>query len=421
MKFFHWLLINKFLMVIFIISNVLSQEWSFMRSLRSLFVVGRNEVDNSGISYPKVRDGIRRQRSIPQNVPFPCDTRLGRSPIPPNSVHRLRPGDIDVVAGLGDSLVAASGALEEFAIGTFIEARGVSWCAGGQGDWRQFFTLPNLLKEFNKNLTGYATGTGEFISSKAGLNVAFPVAATEDALHQAKILVRRMKNNKNIDIKNHWKLVTILFGANDICSGQCYNSQLFSPSKYVLYLRKALDYLKFNLPKTLVNLVPTIDVTVSVRVPRSTMCNILHPLYCACLHQGQNPEMEASKASRSYQNAIKSLISSGRYDDSSDFTVVLQPFITIFNAPNADPLSAPPLDPNMVTYDCFHFSQKGHALAANLLWNNMLEPVGNKSSDGIPRRIMEKILCPTEKAPFFFTNVNSKFFYDTGNQYGIIS
>lgn len=64
-------------------------------------------------------------------------------------MHRLRPGDIDVVGGLGDSLVAGSGALEEFAVGTFIEARGVSWCVGGQGDWRRFLTVPNLLKVLN--------------------------------------------------------------------------------------------------------------------------------------------------------------------------------------------------------------------------------------------------------------------------------
>lgn len=69
-----------------------------------------------------------------------------RSSIPPDNVHRLRPGDIDVIGGLGDSLVAASGALEEFAIGTFIEARGVSWCAGGQDSWRKYLTLPNLIK-----------------------------------------------------------------------------------------------------------------------------------------------------------------------------------------------------------------------------------------------------------------------------------
>ena len=55
-----------------------------------------------------------------------------------------------------------------------------------------------------------------------------------------------------------------------------------------------------------------------------------------------------------------------RYDKSPDFTVVLQPFIKLFNAPNADPRRAPPIDPSLVTYDCFHFSQKGHALGRNI-------------------------------------------------------
>lgn len=69
-----------------------------------------------------------------------------RSTVPPESVHRLRPGDIDVIGALGDSLVAGSGALEEFAIGTFIEARGVSYCIGGQDNWRKYLTVPNILK-----------------------------------------------------------------------------------------------------------------------------------------------------------------------------------------------------------------------------------------------------------------------------------
>jgi len=64
----------------------------------------------------------------------------------------LKPGDIDVIGSLGDSLIAGNGALEEFAVGTFIEARGVSWCIGGQGNWRQFLTLPNILKVYKKML-----------------------------------------------------------------------------------------------------------------------------------------------------------------------------------------------------------------------------------------------------------------------------
>ncbi|XP_043260799.1 phospholipase B1, membrane-associated-like [Colletes gigas] len=406
----------RLLLVLIIAPTVIGSLTDF---LRSIFRLGRNDVVKHGITYPATYSGIRSQPRLPDHFPFPCNTRLGRSLSTPDNVHRLRPGDIDIVGGLGDSLIAGSGALEEFAIGTFIEARGVSWCVGGQGDWRRFLTVPNLLKMFNPNLTGYSTGTGEFISSKAKLNIAFPVAATEDALQQARILVQRIRNDAKVNVNEQWKLVTIFFGANDICSAQCYSPTQFSPARYALHLRRALDFLKITLPRTLVNVVPVIDVTVSVRVPRSAMCNILHPLYCACMHKGTRPDITASKMAYFYQQAIENLIYSGRYDKSADFTVVLQPFMKLFNAPNADPRKASPIDPTLVTHDCFHFSQKGHALAANLLWNNMLEAVGNKTDRGLPE-IFERILCPTERAPYIFTNVNSRHFQMTGSQEEIV-
>lgn len=53
--------------------------------------------------------------------------------------------------------------------------------------------------------------------------------------------------------------------------------------------------------------------------------------------------------------------------------------------------------------------------AANLLWNNMLEPVGNKTTVGLDH-IMERFYCPTEAAPYFFTYNNSVRFLLTGRQ-----
>lgn len=46
--------------------------------------------------------------------------------------------------------------------------------------------------------------------------------------------------------------------------------------------------------------------------------------------------------------------------------MVLQPFSKLFNAPNADPRRAQSIDPTLITHDCFHFSQKGHALGKNM-------------------------------------------------------
>ncbi|XP_014487715.1 PREDICTED: phospholipase B1, membrane-associated-like [Dinoponera quadriceps] len=84
---------------------------------------------------------------------------------------------------------------------SFIKARRVSWCIGGQANWRRFLALPNILNVFNSRLTGYATRTGKFISTAARLNVAFPVAAVGDALQQARILLQRIKSDTKIDTK----------------------------------------------------------------------------------------------------------------------------------------------------------------------------------------------------------------------------
>jgi len=55
--------------------------------------------------------------------------------------------------------------------------------------------------------------------------------------------------------------------------------------------------------------------------------------------------------------------------------------------------------------DCFHFSAKGHAAAGEALWNNMMEPVGQKSTswsaDG------KHVFCPSEDRPYLATYKNS--------------
>ncbi|XP_020298546.1 phospholipase B1, membrane-associated-like, partial [Pseudomyrmex gracilis] len=88
----------------------------------------------------------RTQSSIPINISFPCDVTNGRSPNVPNSVHKLRPGDIDVIAAMGDSLTAAAGALATSIVHILIENRGISPSGGGQATWREFLTLPNIIK-----------------------------------------------------------------------------------------------------------------------------------------------------------------------------------------------------------------------------------------------------------------------------------
>lgn len=54
------------------------------------------------------------------------------------------------------------------------------------------------------------------------------------------------------------QLITMFFGANDLCSGQCYDKDGTTPLQHSKKLQKALDYLQANLPRTLVNLVPVL-------------------------------------------------------------------------------------------------------------------------------------------------------------------
>ncbi|XP_045460804.1 phospholipase B1, membrane-associated-like [Harmonia axyridis] len=403
------------------LTNVLGQR-SIIDSLYNYF--SKTTMINGGnfiIQYPKRVGNVRKQKPFSPYMQFPCANTtskgIGRSLYPPNSVHKLRPGDIDVIGAMGDSLIAGNGAMEEYALGTMIEYRGISWCAGGEGTWREYLTLPNILKEYNPNLTGYSTGTGEFLSEHSRLNVAYPVSADEDALRQAKILVKKMKSDPKIDIKNHWKMITIFFGANDICSAQCFDKDKGSATSHVRQLMYALDYLQSALPRTFVNLIPVLDVSVSLRVKRTMMCRFLHAFFCACFHHQGGNEMETViRAARSYQYAEEQLVNSGRYDVKEDFTVVLQPFMKLFNAPN-DPAHYydEVIDISYITHDCFHFSQKGHALGANLLWNNLLEPVGRKSMKMV-NYVMEKFNCPSKESPYLFTNRNSRNYLATGRQ-----
>lgn len=119
----------------------------------------------------------RVQQQFSNDTKFFCDVNGpgARSKVPPKSVHMLRPGDIDVIGAMGDSLTAGNGVFALDVLQVLLEGRGASWSIGGQRTWRNFLTLPNMLKEFNPNLYGYSIadqGTAAERSSR--FNVAEP-------------------------------------------------------------------------------------------------------------------------------------------------------------------------------------------------------------------------------------------------------
>lgn len=87
-------------------------------------------------------------------------------------------------------------------------------------------------------------------------NVAEIGAMSRDISYEAKILVKRMRSDPNVDIQRHWKLVTILIGPNDFCLDFCYQAAPERSSEnHRRELIETLRVLRDNLPRTIVNLV----------------------------------------------------------------------------------------------------------------------------------------------------------------------
>ncbi|KAL1454290.1 hypothetical protein WDU94_010562 [Cyamophila willieti] len=61
---------------------------------------------------------------------FPCDLSSARSPSIPDDINQLRPGDIDIVGVLGDSISAGNGIASTNPMQVSTENRGLSWSGG---------------------------------------------------------------------------------------------------------------------------------------------------------------------------------------------------------------------------------------------------------------------------------------------------
>ncbi|KAM6954363.1 phospholipase B1, membrane-associated-like [Aplochiton taeniatus] len=344
---------------------------------------------------------------------LPCED-LSPSNSPPESVHALRPGDINVVAAVGDSLTAGNGigANPNNLLDVLRQFRGLSWSIGGDENLTTVTTLPNILKHFNPLLTGYSTGTGKQDTPQAFLNQAVAGQRSKDMPKQVRNLVARMKNDSSINFESDWKVITMFIGGNDICD-YCSNSLYYSVDNYVRHIREALDYLHKMVPRALVNLVEPLHIVPlremhldpSVKCP-TWLVKILCP--CVILPEGSSTALQQlDDINRRYQQALNALVESGRYDTNPYFTVIIQPFLREIIVPQLE--DGRP-DRSYFSPDCFHLSQKAQTLMARGLWNNMLEPLGNKTTrqDFSPGTSLK---CPSKASPFVRTYHNSNYTY----------
>jgi phospholipase B1 len=332
-------------------------------------------------------------------VDFPC-TALTPSPTVPTSVHALRPADIQHVAAIGDSLTAANGAKAITIIALLVEYRGVSWSIGGDESLRTVVTLPNIIRQFNSNLYGQSTGTGNRDKPNAVFNVAKAGAISVDMAEQADILVNRMTTALGASrFASEWKLVTFFIGGNDLCAF-CKDTNVYSAKTYRDNVKRALDILHAKMPRTLVNFVTVLNVAELEDLHEGLVCQNMQLFLCDCAINKDTRE-QVRVANIQYQKETNALIDSGIYDTREDFTVVRQPFMEHMQVPTTS--SGLP-DFSYFAPDCFHFSKKGHEAAAVELWNNMMQKVGQKTTLW---NLADTLTCPASGNGYIYTSKNS--------------
>ncbi|KAE9552900.1 hypothetical protein FO519_003885 [Halicephalobus sp. NKZ332] len=344
---------------------------------------------------------------------YDCPGLMTPSGSIPTSVHSVRPADIKIVAALGDSLTAANGAgaPKDDPIAILLQYRGLAFQGGGDKGIDEHVTVPNVLRKYNKDVFGWATGiSSNDVWNMAKLNLGFPGAESGDLIGQANQLVHLMQTHTEIDVQNDWKLVNIFIGGNDICA-YCHdslnnNTGPHSPASFEANLRKTIDILKQNLPRTIVSLTGMFNMKMLRMVDKNQIfCEGLHVFECPCESDNGFTDQQIGDVCIGYMNVEQDMQDKGYYE-ADDFTLVIQPFFEDDIIPPEKPDGTVDLD--FFAADCFHFSQLGHAAVSKYLWNSILQPVGQKARKSNLSSYDFDLACPDPNCPFIRTTKNSQ-------------
>eukprot|EP01113_Clastostelium_recurvatum_P050823 TRINITY_DN971_c0_g1_i1.p1 TRINITY_DN971_c0_g1~~TRINITY_DN971_c0_g1_i1.p1 ORF type:complete len:368 (-),score=69.39 TRINITY_DN971_c0_g1_i1:122-1225(-) len=328
-------------------------------------------------------------------------------PHTPSSINDLRPNDIKVVMSLGDSITAAFGLEGE--AGALNEYRGQSWDIGADNNAT---TLYNYFKQFNPNLQGGSVGSHivelcygalcppyQYHPAQDVLNGAQSGATITDLVtHEFDYLLGQLKSNAKIDMKNDWKVLTILIGANDLCLS-CEDKNI-DADEFERNMRATLENVRTNIPRTFVNLVEMFNISqVYTLSLTNSKCKFVHrtlPVECDCAFtpgaKGDQQRVFMDTLAQQYNARIRSIVSDYASKNYTEFAVVDQPM------GRDTKISTFPID-FLSTLDCFHPSKVAHGMMATALWNSMLTPASKKATAISPVGVAP--LCPTEDTKLY--------------------
>ncbi|KAG1234511.1 hypothetical protein G6F68_002725 [Rhizopus microsporus] len=344
--------------------------------------------------------------SVPLDIGCPL---LKPRSTPAQSVHDLRPDDIKIVAGLGDSVMAgfaAKGVQERFLnIQNLYENRGVSFALGGDPDT---ITMPNILHYYSHNLYGASVGDhlisicfgnqicpkGQYREDIDILNAAQSGARSLNLDHELDyimdVLQKAYDDNK---VKpTDWKLITIFIGSNDICHSCTEPTSL--PVSFAANVQTAIERIRKSMSHVLVQIIGIMKVQ-DIVVATSNYTDYCRPIKgsnfighdheCECSHSEANRTI-MNTLFPEYNAALLQAVNYYRQPPSNAFAVVYQPLLVDIMS---FPIQA------ISNIDCFHPSTLAHSWFAKMLWRMMFLPPNEKNMM-LKYDASAPIYCPNE-------------------------
>ncbi|GAM17946.1 hypothetical protein SAMD00019534_011210 [Acytostelium subglobosum LB1] len=328
------------------------------------------------------------------NYELPCK-KIPPSPTVPDHVTKVRPSDIKVAMGIGDSSSAGFVMMYEKFGDSINEFRGRSFPNGGDPGAA---TIPNFLKSVGANVVGGGRGSNvplmfHYVPKNMRANAfdfnkaQLAAAASQGILVDVPDLVEYLhfhlnKTDPPVDNEKDWKLFTYFIGSNDVCH-VCDNKET-SFSNWIDGYYSTLALIKEKFPRTIVNVMLINNIVRTEEISVGKKCNNLRRFleFCTCLNNEQGRAAMAERRAN-ITRVIKESVTKINKLNSPEFRVVLQPFMEDYKI-DLDHLSP---------FDCFHPNQKGSKIWSLALWNNMMSPPKLKKHYIEPNI---KPICPTE-------------------------
>jgi phospholipase B1 len=309
-----------------------------------------------------------------------------------DSIQRLRPKDIKVIAAIGDSITAGFGAAgltnpnQALDFSLLVENRGLSFSIGGD---EKAITLGNYFAQQNPEIIGRSLGThgpnictptfclGVYTPELDRLNAARTGATSANLNNQVDYLVQQMKNTSKINFEQDYKFISVLIGANDLCRS-CRN--LLSPDQFEDNMKALLERIRLQIPRTIVNMYQLFnvsqlyDLTKDSQYCQQRRSSVLTS-ECRCAFdvgtEGDRRRLQMDELAVQYNDKLLKIAKDYKALNSSSFSVIIDPAATGFSLRNVS------LE-YLSNMDCFHPSRKAHELFATYAWNNLFLPYSQK-------------------------------------------